>query len=74
MADLQAAAVAKNLIADLNGKSEHHGFKSELVCIVDSLDSGTLVYRDMKRARLFKAPFMHHLKRLFEWLYLRNYR
>lgn len=74
MADLQAAAVAKNLIADLNGKTAQHGFKTELVCIVDSLDSGTLVYRDMKRARLFKAPFMHHLKRLFEWMYLRNYR
>src|SRR3546814_9863153 len=44
-ADLQADVVAKNIAARLRGEPGEHGFKTELVCIVDALDSGMLVYR-----------------------------
>ena len=49
MADLQAEAAAKNLMARLQGRAETHTFKTELICIVDTLSSGSLVFRDGKR-------------------------
>src|SRR5690606_1159081 len=41
-ADLQAATVARNIAAELRGEPARHGFRSELACIVDTLDSGLL--------------------------------
>ncbi len=75
MADLQAATAAKNLLSDKQGRSAQHTFRAELICIVDTLDKGILVYRTPKRARLLdKTLALHWSKRLFEWLYLRAYR
>ncbi len=75
MADLQAKAAAENLLNAMNGLPAAARFKPELVCIVDTLDKGILVYRDEKRA--FVLPpcrLMHWAKRFFERLYLRPYR
>jgi len=75
MADLQAEAAANNVLAEFNGKPAEHTFKVELVCIVDSQNSGMLVARTnkwnivMPRMRIF-----HWLKRFFEWWYLRQYK
>ncbi|KRA46494.1 FAD-dependent oxidoreductase [Pseudoxanthomonas sp. Root630] len=74
-ADLQAEAVAKNIAADLRGEPANHGFNTELVCIVDSLDSGLLIYRS--ESRTFTSPhsrMLHWLKRKFEDRYLKAYR
>ncbi|MDX2504486.1 MAG: FAD/NAD(P)-binding oxidoreductase [Gammaproteobacteria bacterium] len=75
MADLQAEAAAKNLLNEFNDQPVTHTFKTELICIVDSQNSGILVVRTSKwnivmpRMRIF-----HWLKRFFEWWYLRQYK
>ncbi|MCU7844197.1 MAG: FAD-dependent oxidoreductase [Candidatus Thiodiazotropha sp. (ex Monitilora ramsayi)] len=75
MADLQAEAAAKNLLAEFQGKTPAETFKVELVCIVDSQTSGMLVARTMKRNIVMpNMVIFHWLKRLFEWWYLRQYR
>jgi len=74
MADLQAEAAAKNLLAVIAGRPAEHTFKVELLCIVDALDGGILVLRTLKRNILFKLGLMHTIKRFFEWWYLRRYR
>jgi len=75
IADLQAEAAAKNLLLEIDGKPITHTFKSELVCIVDTLNSGMLVYRDPKRTFLLPKMFISHwAKRAFEKIYLRTYR
>lgn len=75
MADLQAEAAARNLLAQVAGQSAEHGFKSELMCIIDGLDSGTLVYRNERR-QLVLPPMrlMHWAKHRFERRYLALYR
>ncbi|KAF1711371.1 pyridine nucleotide-disulfide oxidoreductase [Pseudoxanthomonas kalamensis DSM 18571] len=74
-ADLQAAAVARNIAAELRGQPARHGFKTELVCIVDSLDSGMLVFRNDKRNLVLpRLRLFHWLKRKFEDRYLKAYR
>ena len=75
MADLQAQAAARNLLADLAGRPGAHGFKVELVCIIDAIDQGTLVFRNEKR-QLVLPPMrlMHWTKRAFERRYLAMYR
>ncbi len=75
LADLQAKAAAENLGRALQGLAPTAKFKPELICIVDTLDRGILVYRDEKRA--FVLPpmrLMHWAKRAFEWNYLRPLR
>jgi len=74
IADLQAVAAVKNILAVQRGQVANHSFKVELICIVDSLNSGIMVYRDLKRGWHFKNPLFHWAKRLFEWRYLRAYR
>ena len=75
MADLQAAAAAANLLADLRGAVSNQTFRVELVCIVDALDRGTLIFRDLRRNVLLPpARVFHRAKRAFEWYYLRRYR
>ena len=74
-ADLQAEAAAKNIAAGLRGEPARHGFKTELACIVDTLDGGLLVYRS--ESRTFTSPrsrLFHWLKRKFEDRYLKAYR
>ena len=75
MADLQAEAAANNILAEFNGKPADHTFKVELVCIVDSQNSGMLVARTMKWSIVLpRMRIFHWLKRFFEWWYLRQYR
>ena len=75
IADLQAKAAAENLLLALQGRPAVARFKVELICIVDTLDRGILVYRDEKRALLLPpCRLMHWAKRFFEWQYLRPYR
>ncbi len=74
-ADLHARAVAANLAAELRGGRPTRRFKPELICIVDTLDSGMLVYRSPKVN--FVLPGMrvlHWLKRAFERHFLGSIR
>lgn len=74
-ADLQAIAVAANIAAIELGQQPITRFKPELVCIVDMLDSGMLVFRNQRFN--FVGPKMklfHWLKRLFERHYLTTFR
>ena len=73
MADLQAKAAAKNIALNLTGKSATEKFKVELICIVDTLDKGILVYRSESRSVVLPSMTpMHWAKSLFEKLYLRG--
>jgi sulfide:quinone oxidoreductase len=75
MADLQAKAAARNLLGALRGEAPRATPRAELICIVDTLDAGILVYRDVRRAWLLPPlGLFHGLKRLFEWHYLRAFR
>ena len=75
MADLQAKAAATNLIADLDGRPSSETFRVELICIVDAIDHGTLVWRTPQSNVLLPSTrFFHWAKRGFEWNYLRQYR
>ncbi|TCK17708.1 sulfide:quinone oxidoreductase [Thiogranum longum] len=73
LADLQAKAAAENIVAELAGRVAQATFKPELVCIVDTLDKGILVFRNKKRALVLPAMrVMHWAKSLFERIYLRD--
>lgn len=75
MADLQADAAARNLLAGLNGERANATFKVELMCIMDSLDKAILVARTERRSIVLPASRLFHwAKRAFEWHYLRQYR
>jgi sulfide:quinone oxidoreductase len=75
MADLQARAAARNLVAELRGQEPTETFRVELLCIVDANDRGMLVGRN-ERYNLVLPPLraFHWMKRAFEWWYLRRYR
>lgn len=73
MADLQAKAAAKNIALNIAGKAATEKFKVELICIVDTLDKGILVYRSDSRSVVLPAMTpMHWAKSLFEKSYLRD--
>ena len=75
MADLQAEAAAVNLLAGLAGARAERRFKTELLCIVDSVDKGMLVRRTPEGGVMLPPMrLMHWSKRLFEWWYLRRFR
>lgn len=75
MADLQAKAAAENLVLALEGKQPAARPRPELICIVDTVDAGILVYRDMKRSLLFPSlGVFHWAKRWFESHYLKAFR
>lgn len=75
MADLQARAAARNLLAEFAGREPKETFRVELLCIVDTNDSGMLVARtETFNLVLPSMRLFHWLKRFFEWLYLRRYR
>jgi sulfide:quinone oxidoreductase len=75
MADLQAKAAAENLLLSLAGKPVSARFKIELICIVDTIDKGILVYRDLKRSFLLPSSRLFHwAKRYFEGHYLKIFR
>jgi sulfide:quinone oxidoreductase len=74
MADLQADAAARNLIASLNGAPATAVFRSEIICIMDGLDKAMLVVRTEKRSIILPASRVFHwAKRAFEGHYLRQY-
>jgi sulfide:quinone oxidoreductase len=75
MADLQAKAAVENLQLVLDGKEPIARFKVELICIVDTIDKGILVYRDEKRSLLLPSlKLFHWAKRFFERYYLKAFR
>jgi len=74
MADLQAKAAARNLLAELNSQDIGTTFTVELLCIIDSLNNGILVYRTENRKFIFASPLLHTAKKFFEWWYLRQFR
>jgi len=75
MADLQALAAAENLVAELNGRTPQKRFRVELVCIVDSNNSGMLVARTATRNLVMPSMRLFHwMKRFFEWWYLHKFR
>ena len=75
LADLQAATAAHNLLDALDGKPATKRFKTELVCIVDTLNAGIFIYRDKNRAWVMPRWFgFHWAKKVFEYLYLRKLR
>ena len=75
MADLQAKAAAVNLVTELNGGTPTETFKSELMCIVDSMNTGMFVMRTEKRSLVLpSSPVFHWMKRGFEVWYLKQYR
>ena len=73
-ADLQAETAADNIAAFLEGRQGTREFRVELVCVVDSLDSGTLVYRTPTRNFLIRNPLLHNAKSFFERRYLARFR
>ncbi len=75
MADLQAKAAVENLLLALDNKAPTARFKVELICIVDTIDQGILVYRDLKRSVLLPSSrIFHWAKRWFEGHYLKMFR
>lgn len=75
MADLQARAAAENLLLALEGKAPAARPRTELICIVDSVNAGILVYRDPKRNWVLPSSRLFHwAKRYFERHYLREFR
>ncbi|MBF0271907.1 MAG: FAD-dependent oxidoreductase [Magnetococcales bacterium] len=74
MAELQARAAAANLYDDLMGKPGQATFRNELICIVDSLNSGMLVSR-LEWFDLILPPLrlMHWVKQFLEYKSLRPY-
>lgn len=74
-ADLQAVAAARNIAAELAGRPAAARFRTELSCIVDTLDGGVLVFRNERlNVVLPRMGLMHWVKRGFERYYLRGYR
>ncbi|MFG1421268.1 NAD(P)/FAD-dependent oxidoreductase [Roseixanthobacter liquoris] len=74
-ADLQAVAAARNMAAELKGQPATFAFKPELVCIVDTLDAGMLVFRDARfTLALPRLGPLHMAKRMFEQHYLKAFR
>ncbi len=75
MADLQARAVAENLLLALGGRAPTARPRPELICIVDTVNAGMLVYRDPKRSWLLPSSRLFHwAKRYFEQRYLSAFR
>ncbi|AMM86173.1 FAD/NAD(P)-binding oxidoreductase [Martelella sp. AD-3] len=74
-ADLQGVAAAENIACALKGEAPRRAFKPELICIVDTLDAGILVFRNARRSILLpKSRIFHWLKRYFERHYLKAFR
>ena len=75
MADLQAKAAVQNLLLALDGKPPVAKPRPELICIVDTVDAGILVYRDPRRSWLLPSSRVFHwAKRYFERHYLQAFR
>jgi len=74
-ADLQAKAVAANIASVLKGELPRTEFMVELICIMDSLEKGMIVFRRGNINLVLPAlKPLHWLKRAFENHYLKAYR
>lgn len=74
-AGLQALAVAANIDAIESGEEANTPFKPEMMCIVDALDAGTLVFRNEHFDFVLpNSRIAHWLKRAYERHYLTTYR
>lgn len=75
MAELQAKAAARNIFQVLHNKPVGATFRTELVCIVDTLNTGIMVSRFPKLS-LMLPPLraMHGVKQLLEWKSIAPYR
>ena len=74
-ADLHAEVAARNLLRELRGQPVQEAFRSELMCIIDSLNQGMLVTRNATHSRaLPPMKAMHWMKSVFEKRYLSRYR
>lgn len=74
-ADLHAQTAARNLAATIAGGSADATFLPELICIVDMLDQGMMVFRNKRFNFLLpRSRIFHWMKRAFERHYLRQYR
>ncbi len=75
MADLQSTAASANLLLELDALPPAKTFKHELICIVDTTNSGMLVARDEKRNLVLPSNIVFHwAKRAFEIWYLREFK
>ncbi len=75
MADLQAEAAAKNILAEFKGEPADAQFRVELMCIVDSMNKGMLVARNEKNTLMLPSMRVFHwAKRALEVWYLKQYR
>ena len=75
MADLHARAVAENLLLALAGQAPVTKPRTELIRIVESVDSVMLVYRDPKHSVVLPSSRgFHGAKRFFEGHYLKVFR
>ncbi len=75
MADLQAKAAVQNLLLALEDKAPVAKATPELVCIVDTMESGMLVFRNPEHSWVLPpSRLFHWAKRFFERYYLRAYR
>lgn len=71
----QAKAAGKHLLAGLRGESPQATFRVELICIIDALDRGTLIWRTQTRTVMLPpSRLWQWIKRGFERLYVRTYR
>ncbi len=73
-ADLQAEAAVHNAVLHLQSQPADKAFRAELVCIVDTMDSGIMVFRNKDHASVLPNPLWHAAKMAFEWRYLLHYR
>lgn len=75
MAELQARAAAVNLHDELKGRAPRRAFKTELLCIIDSLNKGSMVWRTENRSLMLPPMrILHFAKRLFEQWHIWKYR
>ncbi len=75
MAELQAHAAAINLYDNLHGRPARARFRTELLCIVDTLDSGMAISRFPRMSFILPpSKSMHWLKLFLEWKSLHKYR
>ncbi|MEJ2361296.1 MAG: FAD-dependent oxidoreductase [Gammaproteobacteria bacterium] len=75
LADLQARAAVKNIVAEFQGRTPQARFTPELICIVDSFNRGMLVFRNERRSLVLPPlRLLHWAKRVFEKMYLRGLR
>ncbi|MDR0274493.1 MAG: NAD(P)/FAD-dependent oxidoreductase [Burkholderiaceae bacterium] len=73
-ADLQAKAAAANIAAAMAGREPSVNFRPELICIIDTLKDGILVYRSKRLSFVTpKIRLFHWMKRFFEIYYLREF-